>query len=167
MDTFNEQIVKINANAKTIALKILLWFAALFLSFISFLFIKYLSSIAVIIVGGLFYGAFKLSARLNVEYEYILTNGELDVDKIVAQSTRKRMVTIKCSEIETVGKFTPAMQPHGRLIMCANPSDKAYYIIARDSKNETVCIVMEPNEKMKNGIKSYLPRFIQKGAFED
>ena len=104
MDTFNEQIVKINHGAKNISLKILLWGAALFLSFVTFLFIKYLSTLAIIIVGALFYGAFKLSSRLNVEYEYILTNGELDVDKIIAQSTRRRMVTLKCSDIEKVGK---------------------------------------------------------------
>lgn len=167
MDTFNEQIVKINHGAKNISLKILLWGAALFLSFVTFLFIKYLSTLAILIVGGLFYGAFKLSSRLNVEYEYILTNGELDVDKIIAQSTRRRMVTLKCSDIEKVGKYQEGMKTHGKFLMCANPSDNAFYVLARDTKNEAVCLVMEPNEKMKNGIKGYLPRIIQKGAFED
>lgn len=167
MDTFNEQIVKINHGAKNIFLKILLWAVALFLTFVTFMFIKYLNTIAVIIVGALFYGAYKISTRLNVEYEYTLTNGELDVDKIVAQSTRRRIVTLKCSDIEKVGKYSDGLKVHGKFLMCANPSDKAFYVLARDTKNEAVCLVMEPNDKMKNGIKGYLPRIIQKGAFED
>ena len=167
MDVFNEQIVKIKSGAKNISLKILLWLAALFLVFLTFLFIDYLNTIAIIIIGGLFYGAYKLSSRLNVEYEYILTNGELDVDKIVAQSTRRRMVTIKCSDIEKVGKYSAGLKTHGKFLMCCNPSENAFYVLARDTKNEAVCLVMEPNDKMKNGIKGYLPRIIQKGAFED
>ncbi len=167
MDVFNEQIVKIKSGAKNISLKILLWLAALLLVFLTFLFIDYLNTIAIIIIGGLFYGAYKLSSRLNVEYEYILTNGELDVDKIVAQSTRRRMVTIKCSDIEKVGKYSAGLKTHGKFLMCCNPSENAFYVLARDTKNEAVCLVMEPNDKMKNGIKGYLPRIIQKGAFED
>ena len=167
MDVFNEQIVKIKNGAKNISLKILLWLAALLLVFLTFLFIDYLNTIAIIIIGGLFYGAYKLSSRLNVEYEYILTNGELDVDKIVAQSTRRRMVTIKCSDIEKVGKYSAGLKTHGKFLMCCNPSENAFYVLARDTKNEAVCLVMEPNDKMKNGIKGYLPRIIQKGAFED
>ena len=167
MDTFNEQIVKIKHGAQNIFLKVLLWVAALFLSGLTFLFINYLNTIAIIIVGGLFFGAYKLSSRLNVEYEYILTNGELDVDKIVAQSTRRRMVTLKCGDIEKVGKYSAGLKPHGKFLMCANPTENAFYILARDVKNEAVCLVIEPNDKMKNGIKGFLPRIIQKGAFED
>lgn len=51
-------------------------------------------------VVGVFYGTWVLLRRYNLEYEYIFTNGDLDIDMIKAQKTRKRMVSLQCKKIE-------------------------------------------------------------------
>lgn len=167
MDTFNEQIIKIRTNAKTLAVRVGIWLAAILLSTVFFMFLKYIGSIILLLEVLLFWGALKLTRLTSVEYEYILTNGELDIDKITAQSSRKRIVTINCADIEKIGKYQSGMQLHGKLYICCNENDNAYYIITRDKQNNSVCLVIAPEEKMKNGIKSFLPRIIQKDAFAD
>ena len=167
MDTFNEQILKIRPTAKTTVLRLLIWVVAIAVSTVLIMNLRYLKGLIVLLEFLLFYGAWKLSQQCSIEYEYILTNGDLDIDKITAQSTRKRLLTLKCAEIETIGKYQKGMQLHGKLFMCCNENDNAYYIITRDKNEGTVCLVFAPEEKLINGIKLFLPRIIQKDAFTD
>ncbi len=164
MDTFKEQIIKIKGNVKTVMLQALIWVAALFLTTLVFMFLGQLG----ILIGFLFfYGAWHLSQRFSIEYEYILTNGDLDIDKIMAQRTRKRLCTIKCADIESMGKYAPGMPLGKDALICCNADDEAYFLRARDSKGNAVCIVIAPNDKMKAAIKTYVPRIIQRDAFAD
>jgi len=50
----------------------------------------YASAFAPFILLALCFGAYYLFGTLNVEYEYIFTNGELDIDCIYSKSRRKR-----------------------------------------------------------------------------
>lgn len=166
MDTFNEQIVKMRKSAGAIALQVLIWFAAIVIFAVVY-YLGFLGSLFPIAAIGLFWGALKLTQKFNIEYEYILTNGDLDIDKIVNQSDRKRILTIKCAEIEAVGKYKEGMQLHGKKFVCCNPGEDNYYLIAREKDEGTVCLVFAPSEKMKKGIKTFLPRIIQLGAFDN
>lgn len=49
------------------------------------------------------YGGYYLTTKLDVEYEYIFTNGEIDVDKITAQRSRKRLITFRCGSATDFG----------------------------------------------------------------
>lgn len=162
MDTFKEQLVKIKSTPKTILLSALIWIAAIAITAVALLF---LAQLAVLVAFLLFWGAIKLSKKLSIEYEYILTNGDLDVDKIMGQAERKRICSIKCSDIEAVGKYSPGMQLPQNVIVCCNPDDESYFLRGRDSKGNAVCIVIAPNEKMKEAIKAFIPRIIQRDAF--
>lgn len=44
---------------------------------------------------GSLYGGYILITNMSVEYEYIVTNGEMDIDKIIAKRRRKRLITVK------------------------------------------------------------------------
>ena len=57
MDTFFEQIIKINKNGKSLAGVLGIWFLALVLSFAVFLFSGYLGAFIVLIIAGIIYGA--------------------------------------------------------------------------------------------------------------
>ena len=63
-------------------------------------FLTFLSGFSFVFVIGVFYYAYKLIKNSSIEYEYILTNNELDIDKIIAKSARKRMLTVNFREIE-------------------------------------------------------------------
>lgn len=167
MDTFNEQIIKIRKSGKTIMLQLLIWLAAVLVLTLLFMFaFKFVGTFIVLIAFLIFWGAQKLSQRFNVEYEYIFTNGDLDIDKITNRSDRNRILTIKCAEVEALGKYQQGMKLNGKLFVCCNENDDSYYLIAREKDEGTVCLVFAPNEKMKKGIKPFLPRILQFGAFD-
>ena len=79
MDTFFEQIVSIKKSGKAVALFCLVWILALTLC--AFLLLTgILGMLTPILIIGLGYGAWWLTSKLNVEYEYIVTNGTMDID---------------------------------------------------------------------------------------
>ena len=60
-----------------------------------------LGQIGLFVVVGLIYGTWFLVGQRNLEYEYALTNGELDLDRIVARR-RKRLFSGNVKEFESV-----------------------------------------------------------------
>ncbi len=60
------------------------------------------SVIGIFLAAAALYGGYYLTTKLDVEYEYI-TNGEIDVDKITAQRSRKRLITFRCGSATDFG----------------------------------------------------------------
>lgn len=83
---------------------ILYIFGSLFvaLAIVLFLGISPISTILLIVLGYLVY--YLISLR-KIEYEYAFTNGELDIDKIIAQRKRKRVFSASCRDFEAFGKL--------------------------------------------------------------
>ena len=99
MDIFTEHIVRKRKDIKDVFISIGLIAAAIVFSFITLMFLRYLSSFGLLIIAGIIYGAYWLVSSRNIEYEYIVTNGDLDVDIIVAQKRRKRLVSVHSRDI--------------------------------------------------------------------
>ena len=167
MDTFFEQIIAIKKSGKEISLIILIWLAALLLSAAAFLF---LGSFGLIIILGVGYGAWWLSSKFNVEYEYIVTNDTLDIDKITNKSSRKRISSISISKVERVEKFNPSLiqnAPKESLVLACNQNDENAFLMVSSNENSKVSyIVFAPNEKIQNAIKKSLPKFVGISAFK-
>ncbi len=163
MDTFKEQIVKMPRTRGTFLLSALVWFLAMALTAVLLMIIP---TLAVLVAFLLFYGAINITQRFNIEYEYILTNGELDIDKITAQRSRTRLCTFKCADVEAVGAYNKGMPLGERSFICCNTNEEgAYFLRARDAKGKILTLVFAPNEKMQEAIKVFLPRIIQRDAF--
>ena len=47
-------------------------------------------SIGLVLIAFAWYGAYLLMSMQNIEYEYILTNSEIDIDKIMSKKARKK-----------------------------------------------------------------------------
>ena len=114
-----------------------------------------------LVVAGAIYGGYKLISLLSIEYEYIYTNGDLDVDKIVAKSNRKRMVSIKCSEVEKYGEYKGQPAPgsvKATHIFCNPDSEGQVYLIAKDRNLGNVMIVLAPNDRIRTELEKAIPR---------
>ncbi len=170
MDTFFEQIVPVKKDAKGIFSVVGIWLAAIILSFVATMFLG-LGTIGLLIVAGLFYFAYKLSCRFSVEYEYIITNGILDVDKIMAKSMRKRILTFNLSEVESVEKFNPNKKDERKyasnLMACNKTDPNAYVLIASSEGKGTIKLVLSPENRMKEAMKKFMPKFVSNSAFKD
>ena len=53
---------------------------------------------------GVYFLAKKLYGALDIEFEYALTNGQFEVDKIVNRTDRTRLVSFDCADIQKFGK---------------------------------------------------------------
>ncbi len=169
MDTFFEQIVAIKKDGKAIAYLIGIWLLALLISVFLFL-TMILGSLTILAIAGVLYGAFKLSGLLNVEYEYIVTNGTFDIDKIVNKSNRKRLSSFELSEVSRLERYNPHAIGNidsKKLLIACNSGDEDTYLLVHEKEGKGAgYVVFSPNEKMQNAIIKFLPKFIANSAFK-
>ena len=170
MDTFFEQIVPVKKTGKSWLAVIGIWLAAIIIFLAVFLFLG-LGSIQLLIIALAFYFAYKFSGKFNLEYEYIITNGIVDVDKIMSKSTRKRLVSFNLSDVESVEKYNPnkkdTRQYATNIIACNKTDPNAYVIIASSEGKGAVKLVLSPEGRMKEAMKKFMPKFVANSAFKD
>ena len=166
MDVFKEQLIKIKKSPAEYILMAVIVFTAIALSVLLFIMSgKY--PIFILFVVAVFYGTGKLLGLFQVEYEYIVTNTIIDVDKIMSKSTRKRIISFEGKDIlrtERAGKTVPVTDADERYICCDKDDRNAYWVLL--SKNgKKVLIMMAPNEKIVEAIKLGSPKMSAKEIF--
>ncbi len=166
MDVFIEHIVKKRATGTDTAKKfgLVLVLAILVALCICFIPMEFMT-IGFLLVFGACYGAYWLISGMSIEYEYILTNGELDIDKIIAQRKRKRLATVNVKTFEAFGPYKPAEHANrdydNRILACeSEDSEGVMYATFRHNVLGHCLLVFNPDERVYNGIKSYLPRMV-------
>lgn len=168
MDNYAEQIVKRENTSSESTKKIGIIAAVIIICIILglvFIFTigTFISLIALILAAGAVYGSYILLEGLNVEYEYIMTNGELDVDKIIAKKKRKSLISIDLTKLEGFGKYSENIEEKdGQTLVISsdNIASHEYYADFKHDDYGDVRLIFAPNEKMLNAIKIYLPRNI-------
>ena len=106
MDTFVEQIVVKRKSIKDFAIIFFSIIAAFIVAAIIFLVaLPFLGMIAFLLLAGMGYGLWWLLTSLNIEYEYSVTNGDIDIDQITAKRKRKRIVSVSGAKIESLEPF--------------------------------------------------------------
>lgn len=127
------------------------------------------ASIIFLLFVGVIYGAYKWITSFKVEYEYILVNGEMDVDKIVDKKSRNRLTTVKLREMEAFGvyKNSTAVQKYmnnrevKKVFACTYKNDEGVYYAVYFEKTDKKLLLFNPNEKMLNVIKKVNPLKVQ------
>lgn len=96
MDTFVEQIVAKRKGGKEYALFLALLIAALLILAALWLFLLFFIGIffVLLLTAGIGWLLWYLITMQNVEFEYSVTNGDIDIDQITAQRKRKRIVSV-------------------------------------------------------------------------
>ncbi|MDF2567869.1 MAG: hypothetical protein K0R90_1325 [Oscillospiraceae bacterium] len=172
MDIFREHLVKKSSSTSDIIKKIGIVILAviLFLFFFGLSFI--LPRISFILVAasiGVAYGAYFLITGLNVEYEYILTNGEIDVDKITAQRKRKRLITVHAKTFDEFGIYRPeehANRQYDNRILSFADLDSAYYAAFKHPTFGNALLIFNPDERILNGVKAALSKNVKTNIIE-
>lgn len=166
MDSYCEYIVKKKNGGKELALRLLIVLAALAL-FVLFMFLgsvlRSFSMITTLLAFGALYGGYILITNMNIEYEYIVTNGEMDIDKIIAKRKRKRLLTVNARTFEKFGPFKEAEHASenysNRVYACTTPDDPGcYYAVLTHQTMGRVLLVFSPNDNVLNNLKSYIPK---------
>ncbi|MFT9076301.1 DUF6106 family protein [Ethanoligenens sp.] len=170
MDTHVEYLVKRHVDSSTLALKILIVLASAVLGvgllFIS-LTIPVLSSLGILALVLCIWGGWMLLRRFQLEYEYILTNFDLDVDKIVAQRKRKRMMSIDLHRIDQFARFDENHRQHvesagiqKRLDASTHVNGETWYLIFNHKELGKTLLLFSPDERIQQAVKKAKPQAV-------
>lgn len=165
MDLFNEYIITRKKGGREYLIIAGMIVGALVLIFTATLFAGYLQSFYLLLVAAVIYFLYIGITSMNVEFEYSVTNGDVDIDKIAARRKRTRVVSVHSRTFEY---FAPLIDENmsvyndqtitKRLDLTSNTnSDKVYFAIYYKNQDKT-CITFEPTEKMLEDFSRHVPR---------
>ena len=168
-DVFKEQLVKREKNGKDTMKKIGIIIGALvliiILSMIPFIIRLGLLLPLIVVIGWL---AIFFIRRLNQEFEYVFTNGELDIDRIYNKSKRKRALSIDVRSIHVlINAKHPDYQQETNNIketfdFSSGIETDNLYAAVLDHDGKRTKLLMEPNDTLLDAIKMYIPRKVKK-----
>ena len=166
MDNFAEQLVKKNLTASEKTKHTVMTVAGIIGTIIFILFglltlgRPVLSVIGFILAVGAGYGTLNTIQSSYIEYEYAFTNGELDVDKIIAKKKRKALVSVEVNKFTDFGKYNDDIEePENMTVVMSsdNIASHEYYADFQHEDYGLTRLVFAPNEKILDNIKRYLP----------
>lgn len=164
-DVFIERMVKKKTDSKDILIFIGAFILAFLLIAASVLFLSGTGiTIPFFVLIACCFGFYKVITMRNLEYEYSITNGYTTIDKIMNRSSRKRLASFECKDIEEIGEYEKnAERLKNRTvearIFASEYSDGqgSWYVIVRTKKTGKTLIVFDPDEDVLEAIKKFLP----------
>ena len=164
MSAFCEQIGAVPKSRGAFICQIVMWLSSVLLMLLAlFLTIFYYQYAAFLFLAasGIVFGAYRMSGKLNIEFEYSLVDDTLNIDKIVNRKKRTRFASIECCDIRRAVPYDPEMplSPDRKRLFCAFSEETYMLETAREY------LIFSPNEKMREAIRASLPRLVQKDAF--
>ena len=166
MDTFYEHLVKKKFTIQNFLMILIIVLGAGLLIIGSLFISGYLGIFWLLIPCIIVYISYLLISKQFVEFEYTLTNDELDIDQITSKRRRKRLITVKCKAFDTVAAMNdPAHndlikdKSIKKVIMAAESpySENAYFAVFTKDAIPTL-LVFEPTAQMLSTIKTFNPR---------
>ena len=126
------------------------------------------SIVLLLISGGLAFLIFWKRDTLRAEYEYSLTNGELDFARVLGNKKRKNLGSMTIKNVEAMGHVEPAsfqryvtMPGVEKTNWFLNRDGNLFYFYYNKDGKKKI-IVIEPTEQMVSMFKVYA----QRGAFQ-
>ena len=149
----NDAVVEVLIKRKATIATYVIWFGLAFVAIIS-MFFAIMHSIFwpfVILVFMIEYFIYK---RTNLEYEYLMVNETIVIDKIINKQKRKRVIRFDMRKFELVA---PAgheeLKKYNKIsILNCSSDDRTHriYIGILRSEDKAVRLLFEPNDKMLN-----------------
>jgi hypothetical protein len=119
------------------------------------------------LVAGLLYGIWYLLTGMNREYEYIVTNGDLDIDMIISRRKRKRVFSGKAKDFELMADmnsddYRDAAKGRFKLLDCSQAINaKGNWFIITEYKGQRTMVIINPDERMLKTLKRFNPSKIK------
>jgi uncharacterized membrane protein len=163
LDIFIEQLVKAKRSAGRTALKVLLTVLPVCVGVAILIFVPMeFYSFAILFVVGLGWLAWYLTGMQDIEYEYALTNTDLDIDKITAKRSRKRLITIKVTSFTDYCKVSEtdntAPDQNVKVIDVSGDTGDVYAAYCSHDRIGKILLYFTPNEEFAENLKKVFPR---------
>lgn len=119
--------------------------------------------VLVLVAVGLIAGTVYYISGAYVEYEYIITNDEMDIDKIIGKRKRKRMITLDLSAAEAFEPYPSEQDTKADATVFASTGGEkdAYCLVTTHSSYGKVKVIFNPNERIREAIMQELPNALR------
>lgn len=113
-------------------------------------------------------GAFFLKRTMYVEYEYVFTNGEFDIDKIIEMKKRSRVFSFDIKNVELLALEESQYvrdfgnKPDKVMNLFPKTTDKKVYVAMITGGTERVQLRFVPDEEFIELLYKYNPRAVKK-----
>jgi len=167
-DVFKEQLVKRRPHIKTTMAKAGLLTAAIFLMLLTMILVQFVQALSIffpLLLVGIIFGTYVMFRRFNIEYEYVLTNNELDIDIIYGKSRRKRVFSANVRDFDAFRKIGQTDMEHSfsgattRADFSGGPGGTfAQYEFVATYNAKRMRIIFEPNTDLLSSLIPHLKR---------
>lgn len=154
-DIFKEQLIKREKNRKDDLIKVIIAAVSFALSLLALFHFGIGGGAVVILVIAMI--ASYLIYNMNIEYEYAVTNDEIDIDRIYNKSRRKRVFSGSCADFEVMAHIddNEHLAKYKDLKTVDFSSGGIYgntYVFIADYKGKKSKIIIEPNDDILNAM---------------
>lgn len=171
MDVFMEKIVERKQTPKDVLIKlgIIIAVPIVYILLMNIPVLnQFLSGLWLFVLVALIYAAYQLIRSRSIEYEYIVTNGDLDIDKIVARRNRKRIFSVSSKDLEILARFRGTHYERSmdeiknRIEAVSTMDADDIYFLVTNYKGERTIVFFQPTEKMIDSLRRFNPRNVYK-----
>ncbi len=156
-DFYTEQLIKKKTTGKDIMIKVGMIALTVLSALVVFIFpMGIILPVALIVIDVFVFRG------LNLEYEYLFVNGDLDIDKIMNKSKRKRVFSMNVADMEVLAPVNAGelMQFQRAKVSdyTSNTGNADVYAMVVLEKGVHRKILFEPNEEIVEGFYMMAPR---------
>lgn len=160
-DIFVEEMVVRRKTVVNLLLSVLIVAAAAVLSVVIWLTVPFINSVLILLVLFAAYLGIKFQY---MEYEYSFTNGDLDVDKIMAKRKRTRVLEIGQKQIRVMAPYTAEYESETKgyqvsEVMDFSASKNAagrWFFIYEKKSGGYGFVVLQPSKRLREAMGRYL-----------
>lgn len=158
MDLYTEQLYRKRKSLPELLLQALIFVACVGGSVFIIMFFSALSAnyglfAGTLIVIILAYFSFKYQwfQQFDREIEYLYFNGDVDIDRITAKSTRKRIISVRAADVTRFGVYRDSVKSN-------IPFDKIIDVTSGYETENTVCFLTVRNKEYGNVLLIFEPK---------
>ena len=161
-DIYIECIIKHKASLKGLPMAVLCFAAGAAISLLVIMFAAMFIYLVPVILFVALWFAYRFVTAGNFEYEYILTNTELDIDRIMARRSRRRELNVNCRNFEMFapydGEILKGQDIKKTFDMSSGYESDGKWIAVYNSNAGRTALIIEPDERMLEAFKGFLPK---------
>ena len=167
MDVFIEQIIERKPDSRHSLIRLCLIAAVTLISGLfltaALLFGDFIVIIAFAGIAGAIWFGVLLIKGMEVEYEYILTNKELDIDKIIGKRKRQRMITLNLLNAEKFVLCTEEVSFNADVTVLAHDNTYAnmWCLVVKHDVHGKAVLLFNPNDSFAIKLNNALPKRVR------
>lgn len=158
MDRFSEQLIKKESDGKDMMIRGLIIAGEILVIFLLVMFCLLFQLQPIMLCVALFIGSIwgvkYLMEGTIIEYEYIVTNDDLDIDKIIGMRKRKRLITVSLRTVTEIAPYSSDTDLNADVTVVAhdNTGEDMWYIIADTDNYGRLAVIFNANETTRENI---------------